>query len=120
MTSKPALVAVSVFAFSGAAFAAGGTPDSQSGFDKLDTNRDGYISAAEAAKDIPLSSDFKKFDLNNDGKLNHVEYLGARAKEDTVSTADKVKSKVQRNSSAGSSGATDPRSDASSRPSPGQ
>jgi hypothetical protein len=103
MKAKSALLAVSVLAFSGAAFAAGGTADSQSGFDKLDTNRDGYISPAEAANDIPLSRDFKKFDLNNDGKLNHVEYLGARAKEDTVSTVDKVKSKVQRNSSTGSS-----------------
>ena len=80
------------------------TRSEDSGFAKLDKNKDGYISKSEAAADSSLSKDFAKWDLNNDGKLNRMEYLGARAKEDTSSVANKVTGKDKSpSSSTGSS-----------------
>ena len=66
------------------------TRSEDSTFAKLDKDKDGYITKTEAAADPALSKDFAKWDLNNDGKLNRAEYLGARAKEDTSSLANKV------------------------------
>ena len=78
------------------------TRSEDSGFAHLDKNKDGYITKAEAAGDAALSKDFAKWDLNHDGKLNRVEYLGARAKEDTSSVANKVTGS-DKSSSTGSS-----------------
>jgi len=69
------------------------TRSDDSTFAKLDKNKDGYISKAEAMADARLSKDFAKFDLNNDGKLNRAEYLAASAKEDTGKLVDKVTGK---------------------------
>jgi hypothetical protein len=69
------------------------TRSEDSTFAKLDTNKDGYISPAEAAADPALARDLAKFDLNKDGKLNRAEYLGARAKEDTGSVVNRVTGK---------------------------
>jgi hypothetical protein len=69
------------------------TRSDDSTFAKLDKNKDGYISKAEAMGDSRLSKDFAKFDLNNDGKLNRAEYLAAAAKEDTGKVVDKVTGK---------------------------
>src|SRR3954465_7136603 len=69
------------------------TRSDDSTFAKLDKNKDGYISKAEAMGDARLSKDFAKFDLNNDGKLNRAEYLAAAAKEDTGKIVDKVTGK---------------------------
>jgi Ca2+-binding EF-hand superfamily protein len=66
----------------------------ESGFAKLDKNKDGYISKAEAKGEPELSANFDKWDLNNDGKLNRAEYLAAMAKEDAVKAKDKVSSKL--------------------------
>ena len=82
------------------------TRSDDSTFAKLDKNKDGYISKAEAMGDARLSKDFAKFDLNNDGKLNRAEYLAAMAKEDAVKAKDKVSSKV--GSGTSSSGSTAP------------
>jgi Ca2+-binding EF-hand superfamily protein len=81
------------------------TRSEDSTFAKLDKNKDGYISKAEAKVDAALTKDFDKFDLNHDGKLNRAEYLAARAKEDTGSVVNKVtgKDKAKDSSSAGSS-----------------
>jgi hypothetical protein len=80
------------------------TRSEDSTFAKLDANKDGYISAAEAAADPALARDLAKFDLNNDGKLNRAEYLGARAKEDTGSAVNRVTGKDKEpSSSTGSS-----------------
>lgn len=58
-----------VFGLAGVAFAAGPA------FEKVDTNHDGMISKAEAAKVEGL--DFKKADTNGDGHLSRAEYEAA-------------------------------------------
>ena len=79
-----------------------------SGFAKLDKNKDGYISKAEAKGDTELSKNFDKWDLNNDGKINRAEYLAAMAKEDTGKVVDKVKEKVGSGKESSSGGSTKP------------
>jgi osmotically-inducible protein OsmY len=44
-------------------------------FVRLDTNKDGFISRSEAAKDKKISSNFSKFDENKDGKLSEDEFI---------------------------------------------
>ena len=78
------------------------TRSDDSTFAKLDKNKDGYISKAEAAADPKLAKDFAKFDLNNDGKLNRAEYLAAAAKEDTGKAVDKVTGKDKASSGSSS------------------
>ena len=82
------------------------TRSDESGFAKLDKNKDGYISKLEAKGEPELSKNFDKWDLNNDGKLNRAEYLAAMAKEDAVKAKDKVSSKV--GSGTSSTGSTTP------------
>jgi len=82
------------------------TRSDDSTFAKLDKNKDGYISKAEAMGSAALSKDFAKFDLNNDGKLNRAEYLAAAAKEDTGKVADKVTGKDKTSSTGSSSSST--------------
>ena len=62
-----------------------------SGFAKLDKNKDGYISQAEAKGNAELGKNFAKWDMNNDGKVNRAEYLAAMAKVDAGKVVDKVK-----------------------------
>jgi Ca2+-binding EF-hand superfamily protein len=85
--------------------AANASRSDTSGFAKLDKNKDGYISKAEAKGEQELSKNFDKWDMNNDGKINRAEYLAAMAKEDTGNVASKVKNKVtgKEGSSGGSS-----------------
>lgn len=105
---------VSAFALAaGSAFAAdkekstvgNATRSDDSGFAKLDKNKDGYISKLEAKGEAELSKNFDKWDLNNDGKINRAEYLAAMAKEDAVKTKDKISDKISgdKSSSGGSS-----------------
>jgi Ca2+-binding EF-hand superfamily protein len=82
------------------------TRSDDSGFAKMDKNKDGYISKAEAKGHPAFSKDFAKRDMNNDGKLNRAEYLAAAAKADVAKTADKVEKKARGDkSSTGSSAA---------------
>jgi Ca2+-binding EF-hand superfamily protein len=74
--------------------AANASRSDQSGFAKLDKNKDGYLSKAEAKGEAELSKNFDKWDLNNDGQINRAEYLAAMAKEDTSNVAGKIKDKV--------------------------
>ena len=67
-----------------------------SGFAKLDKNKDGYISKLEAKAEPELAKNFDKWDLNNDGKINRAEYLAAMAKEDAGHLKDKVTSKMSK------------------------
>jgi hypothetical protein len=69
------------------------TRSDDSGFAKMDKDKDGYISKTEAANS-PIAKDFAKFDLNNDGKLNRAEYLASAARTDASRTADKAEDKV--------------------------
>jgi Ca2+-binding EF-hand superfamily protein len=78
----------------------------ESGFAKLDKNKDGYISKAEAAGEPTLSKSFAKWDMNNDGKINRAEYLAAMAKEDAVKAKDKVSSAFSKDKSSSSGSST--------------
>ena len=69
------------------------TRSDDSGFAKMDKDKDGYISKTEAGKSA-MAKDFAKFDLNNDGKLNRAEYLASAARTDVSRTADKAEDKV--------------------------
>jgi hypothetical protein len=89
--------------------AANASRSDDSGFAKLDKNKDGYISKAEAKGHKELTANYGKWDMNNDGKLNRAEYLAAMAKHDAGRAVDKVtgaddKSKPQ-SSTGGSSAA---------------
>src|ERR1700704_4237393 len=109
--AKTVLIA-SAFALAGSVWAAdkeksavgNATRSDESGFAKLDKNKDGYISKLEAKGEPELAKNFDKWDLNNDGKLNRAEYLAAMAKEDTGNVAGKVKDKITgKDSSSGGS-----------------
>jgi Ca2+-binding EF-hand superfamily protein len=109
--AKTVLIASAFALAAGSAFAAdkekstvgNATRSDDSGFAKLDKNKDGYISKLEAKGDVELSKNFDKWDLNNDGKINRAEYLAAMAKEDAGKVKDKVSSKVNSGSTSGSS-----------------
>ena len=77
-----------------------------SGFAKLDKNKDGYISKAEAKHERELSKNFAKWDLNHDGKINRAEYLAAMAKEDAVKAKDKVSDAMSKDKSSSSTGSS--------------
>jgi hypothetical protein len=62
-----------------------------SGFARLDKNKDGYISKAEAKGNAELAKNFAKWDMNHDGKVNRAEYLAAMAKHDAGKVVEKVK-----------------------------
>jgi len=71
--------------------AANMTRSEDSGFARLDKNKDGYISQAEAKGNAELAKNFAKWDMNNDGKVNRAEYLAAMAKVDAGRVVEKVK-----------------------------
>lgn len=72
-------LATALFAAVGlpAAFAAGGEP-SDPKFNRLDTNRDGYLSREEA-KAGGMDKAFVEADDNRDGKLDAAEFIKAEA-----------------------------------------
>jgi Ca2+-binding EF-hand superfamily protein len=67
MTSVLALSATATFAQ---------TPDHHPLFDKMDTNKDGFLTKEEVQKRFPKFTDemFKQADKNNDGKLTVEEW----------------------------------------------
>lgn len=73
--------------------AANASRSDESGFAKMDKNKDGYISKAEGKAHKELTASFDKWDMNNDGKINRAEYLAAMAKHDAGRAADKVTGK---------------------------
>lgn len=83
--------------------AANASRSDDSGYAKLDKNKDGYISKAEAKAEPELAKNFDRWDKNKDGKINRGEYLAAMAKEDVVKTKDKISEKLNKDSSSGSS-----------------
>lgn len=74
--------------------------DRDPGFNKLDKNKDGYLTRAEARGNPDLAKTFKSADRNNDGKLNRAEYLAVMAKKDL----NRAKSKLDKEPSATAGG----------------
>ena len=66
------------------------TRSDDSGFAKLDKNKDGYISREEAKANPELYKKFKQADKNGDGKLSRFEYLEAMTKQDATTAKNKV------------------------------
>jgi hypothetical protein len=86
--------------------AANASRSDTSGFAKLDKNKDGYISKAEAKGEAELASSFDKWDMNNDGKINRAEYLAAMAKSDASKVGNKIGDAVKDKPESASSGAS--------------
>ena len=80
-----------------------------SGFAKLDKDKDGYISKAEAKANAELAKNFAKWDMNNDGKLNRAEYLAAMAKSDASTAVDKVTNKDDKATSSTGASSSKPK-----------
>ncbi|MEM8817276.1 MAG: calmodulin [Pseudomonadota bacterium] len=53
----------------------------KSSFDKLDTDRDGVLSAFEAQADTKLLERFTELDANGDGSLSRQEYAAHAKKQ---------------------------------------
>jgi hypothetical protein len=90
MKTSKTLIAVAVAALIplGAAVAGDGTKDkagASAHFDKLDTNRDGRISQAEAAADANIM--FSSADVNGDGYLDKSEWKGKDKDKGSMSPA---------------------------------
>jgi hypothetical protein len=51
------------------------------GFDRLDTNHDGYVSRDEASHANELNTRFSEMDRDNDGKLSRQEYNAFEANQ---------------------------------------
>jgi hypothetical protein len=90
--------------------AANASRSDDSGFAKLDKNKDGYISKAEAKGNKELAANFDKWDMNNDGRINRAEYLAAMAKHDGGRAVDKVTGRDKEPRSATGGSSTAPRS----------
>ena len=108
--AKPFLIA-SALALAFGAYAADkpakqAKADAEPGFNNLDTNNDGKLTKAEAAKDKGLTAKWKEADRNNDGTVSRAEYLMVKGKKDIGSVADKVKGAVSSDDKASSSSST--------------
>jgi hypothetical protein len=51
-----------------------GASSNRMGFDRLDRNRDGFVSRDEAKDASELDTRFSELDTDNDGKLSREEY----------------------------------------------
>jgi hypothetical protein len=62
--------------------AAGGTVASDDGlFDRLDANRDGYLSAAELERESAAQANWIAADRNNDGRISRDEFRGVEVQQ---------------------------------------
>jgi hypothetical protein len=109
--AKSILVAAGLALAVGGAYAADkqAKADPEPGFNTMDTNNDGKLTRAEAAKDKSLLGKWKDADRDNDGSLSRAEYLMMKGKKDVGTVVDKVKSAVSKDDSS-SAGATKPKS----------
>lgn len=63
----------------GSAAAGGTVARDDSLFDRLDANRDGYLSAAELEREPAERSNWIAADRNGDGRISREEFAGIRA-----------------------------------------
>jgi hypothetical protein len=62
--------------------AAGGTVANDDGlFDRLDANRDGYLSAAELERETAERANWIAADRNNDGRISRDEFRGVEVQQ---------------------------------------
>ena len=80
--------------------------DDEPGFNNLDTNDDGKLSKAEAAKDSKLMANWDQADRNKDGSVTRAEYLMVKGKQDIGSLTDRVKSATSDDKGSSSAGAS--------------
>jgi len=76
-------VLIAAASAAGASQAAGGTQASPE-FQKLDTNRDGYLSRGETRKLRDFDAAFSEADDNRDGKLDAAEFVKAQSIQDRL------------------------------------
>jgi Ca2+-binding EF-hand superfamily protein len=76
-------------------------PANDPGFNKLDKNKDGYLSRTEAAKNPELMKNWKQADKNGDGKLSRTEYLTVMTKKDLRGVKEKVGGKKDQSAATG-------------------
>lgn len=61
-------------------------PTAQASFNRLDKNKDGFISRDEVGKRSALAKRFDKLDADHDGKLSRAEYAPGRKPRDGATT----------------------------------
>jgi hypothetical protein len=61
--------------------------DSGATFDRLDTNKDGTLSTAEAQKDASVNSMWKQLDSDNDGKVSRTEFMAKQGTTGSTSAS---------------------------------
>jgi Ca2+-binding EF-hand superfamily protein len=79
-------------------------PANDPGFNKLDANKDGYLTRTEAARNPDLVKNFKQADKNGDGKLSRTEYLTVMTKKDLSTAKQKITGKKDKDKSAATGG----------------
>ena len=110
--AKSILVAAGLALAVGGAYAADkqAKADPEPGFNTMDTNNDGKLTRAEAAKDKSLLGKWKEADRDNDGSLSRAEYLMMKGKKDVGTVVDKVKSAVGKDDSSSAGATSKPKS----------
>jgi hypothetical protein len=102
--AKPLLIASAMALAFGAYAADDKQAKAEPGFNNLDTNDDGKLTRAEAAKDQRLSAGWAQADRDKDGTLSRSEYLYVKGKQDIGRATDTVTSAVSSDDKAASSG----------------
>jgi anionic cell wall polymer biosynthesis LytR-Cps2A-Psr (LCP) family protein len=74
MKLKDILIVAAITLLPIGVYAAEYSSTTQKMFNKLDTNRDGYISQSESKADEDLSMNWSSADTNKDGKLEESEF----------------------------------------------
>jgi hypothetical protein len=88
------------------AYAADDKQAKEPGFNNLDTNDDGKLTRAEAAKDQKLTERWTEADRDKNGTLSRAEYLMVKGKQDIGRATDTVKNAVGGDDKSSSAGAT--------------
>jgi hypothetical protein len=106
--AKPFLIA-SAMALAFGAYAADekqAKADAEPGFNNLDTNDDGKLTKAEAAKDKKLTERWTEADRDKNGTLSRAEYLMVKGKQDIGRATETVKNAVSSDDKSAAAGGT--------------